>query len=558
MRTWATLDDNVETVTARTLPLMAARWIVAATSAVLVGVAIGVATAIAWLIAVAVAEAWTWQATKAQRHGRAASRLERRRYIASIVFMNIVWCSLSIALWAQADGAFLVAALCLIAAQLLHAQTFTAHSPAMLSIVGGAPAATLVGLVSFGGSFALPQRVLMFGAAAVMLVYSAAAARVNYRREMRLAAARDAEIEANRSKGLYLSVISHEIRTPLNGVLGLAQSLAASGLSVNQARQADVLVQSGIAMVRMLNDVLDMAKFEAGELPVERKVLHIGNIVRSLEGLWAPQFAERSLTFDCIAAGDVPDTLIGDEGRILQVLNNLIANAMKFTQTGGVRVEISGDQALIGFCVVDTGAGIAPDDVQKLFQPFVQAPSSDGAKATGTGLGLFISRQFARSMGGDIDLVSVPGQGTRATLTLQRSVATETVSPGENAIHAKGLSVLVIDDHPVNRLVATTMLEKFDCKVVTAGTAKAGLDLANSLAFDLVLLDLNLPDLDGRQVAEQLRETKAMVVAMTAESSADRLAALPSFGFADVLPKPILAQSLAIILARCGSRIPGL
>lgn len=553
MQTWATLDDNVETVTARTMPLMVARWSVAIASATLVGFSIGISTAAIWLSAVVVSESWTWRATDAQRHGRAASLFERRIYVGSIVFMNIVWCSLSVVLWTHDRGEFLVAALCLLAAQLLHAQTFTAHSPAMLAVVGGFPALTLIGLVGFAGSFSLEQRFLMIGAAAVMLAYSASAARVNFRREMRLAAARDAEIEANRAKGLYLSVISHEIRTPLNGVLGLAQSLASAGLPATQSRQAEILVQSGHAMLRMLNDVLDIAKFEAGALPVERRIVRTREVLKSLESLWSEQFLERSLSFEFKVLADAPETFVADDGRVLQVLNNLIGNALKFTREGFIKVEVTRSGSDICISVIDSGSGIHAEDVEKLFQPYVQARRTDGRGVIGTGLGLFISRQFARSMGGDIELSSVPGKGTRVSLKLPLQQASDEVAILEKPVAASGLNVLVIEDHPVNRLVATTLLESFGSRVVTAGTGQSGLELAKSLSFDLVLLDINLPDMDGRDAAEHLRHLGPMLVAMTAETSEELIKRLPMHGFADLLPKPLLAQRMAIILERCAS-----
>ena len=394
------------------------------------------------------------------------------------------------------------------------------------------------------------------------------------RHEDELIRARDSAEDANRSKSDFLSVMSHELRTPLNGVIGLGYVLADSRLDDKQRECVDTIVGCGRHLLTVINDILDFSKIEAGRMAVERVPLSPQRLVDDVIAVLAAQAQAKRLRLDAVLARELPLQVIGDPQRIRQILLNLVSNALKFTERGGVTIEIGvasrGAEQRLRLRVRDTGIGITPEAQTRLFAPFIQADSSTSRRYGGTGLGLAISRRLAELMGGSIALESRVGQGSIFTVDLPFAVSVDGSSAARRPLGAltprrsHDLRVLVVEDDPVNQLVATKLLEVVGCQVEVVGDGQQALDRlercssgAGGQPLDLVLLDLQMPVMDGLTCARRWRtsETEAglqriPVIALTAATSADEREACLAAGMDDILGKPIDPDELAKALAR--------
>lgn len=544
------LDHRVETVTPRTMAIMAARPLVALASASLVAIAISPLVAMVWAFCVVISESWTWIATAPQRQARPATALERQVYVASIIFMNIVWCGLGVLLWLQPGMAFQVAATCLLATQVFHAQTFTAQSPAMLAIVGGSPALTLLTLASIAGDMRGSERVLVIGAVVILICYAASAAAANARRDRQLEATRNEAIAARDAQSRFVSVVGHEVRTPMVGILGLAESLRTSGLDDTQSSKVDIMIDSGRTLMALIDDLLDVSRLEAGAFAVARTSFESRKLWTAAETLWRPLAEECELEFHVTADPGLPAWIEGDSHRVSQIINNLIGNALKFTEAGTVSVRFDWDESRLTVSVADTGPGLTEDDVARLFQPFVQIEQAQPeAKRSGSGLGLYISRQLAHVMGGELMVTSKPGSGTLFTLSLPAPAAeapqTETIQQSPRYTPR----ILVVEDHAVHRMIVQTLLEALECEAVLVADGEAALQAAGSQHFDVVLMDLNLQGMNGIQTLEQMRKRRIVhasvpVILMTADPHHHQA----GHDFATVLVKPLSAETITVAL----------
>lgn len=545
------LDDRIETVTPRTMAMFAARPLVAACAAALVALTLSPIWAAVWLSGVVASEAWTWIATRPQRSGRPATPLERKVYVASIVTMNLVWCGLGVLLWLQPAAAFKIAATCLLAAQIFHAQTFTAQSPVMLLVVGGFPALTLLGLAAGAGDFDGLERILLIGAVAILVAYTGRAAGVNAERDRQLEAARHEAVEARNAQARFLSVVGHEVRTPMTGVLGMAEALRISGLAPSQAKSVDFLISSGQALMSLLDDLLDLSKVEAGAFQLKPAPFESRRLCDQTEALWRPLAERKGLQFSCEFSSGFPETLHGDAGRIAQIVNNLVGNAIKFTSTGRIKVAFAWSDGELTITVEDTGPGLRQTDLTRIFQPFVQAESGAGLVTPhSSGLGLYLSRQLAGSMGGQVTVASKFGEGSAFSLHLPVDLPTSDLAEAVGELPRVKARVLVIEDHPVNRLVAETLLTELGCKVTVVGDGEAGLSAVSEASFDAIFLDLNLPGIDGADTVAAMRREKLIpetlpVIAITADPQSKRLT-----GFSAIVGKPLSAERLASVLTR--------
>ena len=388
------------------------------------------------------------------------------------------------------------------------------------------------------------------------------------RTENALKAARDAAAATNRAKSQFLANMSHEIRTPLNGILGMTQLLAGSRLDAEQQFRLDVVRRSGDHLLELINDILDFSKIEAGRLAIEHAPFDLRRAISDVADLLAAVAHDKRIAFAVSVDAGVPRWVKGDSSRVKQVLNNLLGNAIKFTDRGHVRLsvrrsEVAG-KALLRFEVEDTGIGIPAENAEGIFDAFRQADSSLVRRHGGTGLGLTISRELARAMGGDIGHSSEPGRGSTFWFTADLpetavpDVAGERVGapPVSPDIRLSG-RVLLAEDNEVNALVAKAYLEQFGLSVDCADNGVQALDRATADDYDLVLMDCQMPEMDGFEATRRIRaHEKAFglrpvsVVALTANAiRGDRERCLEA-GMDDYLPKPFRSPELRAMVER--------
>ena len=380
-----------------------------------------------------------------------------------------------------------------------------------------------------------------------------------------LEAARDKADAANQAKSNLLGVISHELRTPMNGVLGAAQLLSASRLDAQQREMLSIIRNSGDSLLSLLNDILDLTKIEAGKMAFEVVDIDLNALHRRLLSPFEAQAKAKGLTITTEFTGDVPTVVRGDPLRVSQILSNLLSNAVKFTETGGIRYgvhaqKLSDNRVSFDFSVADSGAGISEEDLQRLFQPFTQIDNSSTRKFGGTGLGLTISRRLANIMHGDIHVSSEVGKGSVFTFSVEAEVvawsdeapATETDT---DTTQVSGMRVLVVEDHPVNRMILEAWMGSNGHEAVSAENGQAALDLAKVYAFDLIVMDVNMPIMDGLEATRCIREgdnpnADTPVIVLSASARAEDHRAGFAAGADAYLNKPIDFRQLATYMQR--------
>jgi PAS domain S-box-containing protein len=396
-----------------------------------------------------------------------------------------------------------------------------------------------------------------------------AMARRHAQRELRIA--RDAAEAASRAKGDFLANMSHEIRTPMNGIIGMSQLALEAPTEAERQEHMQIVKQSAESLLDIINDILDFSKIEAGKLAVEQVPFDLRESVTL--GLHALRLRaqEKGLALICEVADAVPRQVVGDPTRLRQVLVNLIGNAIKFTARGKVQLDITagapGTEGVpVRFTVRDTGIGIAPDKLDSIFDAFSQADTSTTRKYGGTGLGLTITQRLVTLMGGQLRVLSQPGQGATFEVALTMGLAPSVPEPrpaptaraGPAAVDpGAALRVLLVEDHPVNQKLATHLLQRWGHRVTLAQNGQEALDAVGSgQDFDLLLMDMQMPLMDGIEATRQIRALEAQrgwravpIIAMTANAmQGDRDECLAA-GMNDYLSKPMRPDELSDKLA---------
>ncbi len=384
--------------------------------------------------------------------------------------------------------------------------------------------------------------------------------------------ARELAEEANRAKSLFLANVSHELRTPLNGVLGMTEVLLGSGLNAQQTELTETVKQSGTALLALVNDLLDLSRVEAGKLDCKRLPFELKSTLNQTLSLSAPLAERKGLQLSIAYEEPLPNRVVGDCDRLRQILTNYLHNALKFTEKGGVSVEVrqerkGGKLAELVIDVHDTGKGIPEEAQAHLFKPFRQVDESSTREHGGIGLGLAIASRIAETMGGSVGLTSRPGEGStfwvRLPLVLPEDERQPSERNGERDKTApadadrKQPKVLVAEDNTINQKVALHFLAKVGCTPEIAADGSIAVRLFEQNKYDLILMDCQMPSLDGYEAARRIRQLEASwgqkrtpIIALTAHAMVgDRERCLDS-GMDDYLSKPIALDSLRAMLAK--------
>ena len=383
--------------------------------------------------------------------------------------------------------------------------------------------------------------------------------------------------EASRAKSAFLAMMSHEIRTPMNAVLGLTSTLLSEELSPDQRQVVRTIHSSGDSLLRILNDILDFSRLDAGRMTFEYIPFSPSTLTQENLSVHGPVAMEKGIRLKVRQSPDLPARLIGDAGRIGQVLHNLVSNAIKFTRAGCVSVNarlvgVENGKATVEWTVTDTGIGIAPEKLNKLFDAFVQADDSITRRFGGSGLGLAICKQLIDQMGGKIEAESTPNKGStfRVRLTLEVAPAgeAEDAQPGFDAVFARRLeelgrplSLLLAEDNAVNKFVFSRLLKGMPVEIDIADNGIQAVRSAEQKVYDLICMDMSMPEMDGLEATREIRRNggpcaQVPIVAMTANAFPEDVAACRTAGMTDFVSKPISRQTLITAILRAMPSMP--
>jgi signal transduction histidine kinase/ActR/RegA family two-component response regulator len=369
---------------------------------------------------------------------------------------------------------------------------------------------------------------------------------------------------ASKAKSMFLANMSHEIRTPMNGVLGLTEVLLGSNPTLKQRENLELIRRSGEALISLINDILDFSKIEAGQLRLEVRGFNLHDLLNDVVHMFEIAAQRKSLELKLDLAPRLPRLVEADPHRLRQVLNNLVGNALKFTESGSITVHVSSDDAKrLHFSVQDTGIGISPDAFARIFTAFQQADESTTRRFGGTGLGLSLCSELVMIMGGRLEVTSTLEVGSTFSFSIPLVEAAGLIHtpprgfprhrPELDAAPGMGLSVMVVDDNPVNLRVARGLLEKTGCAVVAVDTGEKALNLLRNESFDGVFMDVHMPGMDGLTATRILRTmeapaSKVFVSALTASALPEDVAGCRAAGMNDVIAKPVRVPDLVNML----------
>ncbi|WP_313104848.1 ATP-binding protein [Brevundimonas sp.] len=554
------------------------RYLIIVSWAVGVIATVGLAPGLTWFAATLAAGALRGEVEKrvSQRVGAGWGMV----FPAVATATTAVWAVAPLMAWFSQSpfGRELAIALLVSGYVLVFAQLRSSPRQAIMisSPYGGA--AAIIAMSLFGGPLFWPFLALIpFTAASLFVLVTMTMLREDRIRAFQehqahlieeLEAARDKADAANEAKSSFLGVISHELRTPMNGVLGAAQLLSATRLEGTQREYLSIIRNSGDNLLSLLNDILDMTKIEAGKMSFDVVDVQMDDLHRRVIGPFEAQAEAKGLALVSVFEGEIPSVVRGDPLRVCQVVQNLLSNAVKFTDQGEIRYTIRGrriSDRRVGFefSVTDSGSGISREDLERLFQPFTQVDNSSTRKFGGTGLGLTIARRMAQIMGGDITVSSRLGEGSTFTLSIEGEVVEWSRAEAVEVIDADidggdHLDVLVVEDHPVNRMILEAWMGSAGHRTSTAENGQLAVDLAKSQRFDLIIMDVNMPVMDGLSATRLIREGRGVnvdtpIVVLSASARIEDHEAGLAAGADAYLNKPIDFRSLAGLMAQ----VPG-
>jgi signal transduction histidine kinase/CheY-like chemotaxis protein len=526
---------------------------------------LGAAEALTWAIVLAIAEAGTRFFTTPHANGAPVLIRHRVGFACSSIATNLTWIALSLFFWTNPAPESAFFALMIWACLLLSSLSFAFRSRFALLMFAIPSGVAMILTPLLLPRFAGAAQVLAVAGVIVMAAYALILAHRNVRAARDLAkvtteleTAKAAAEAASAAKSSFLATMSHELRTPMNGVLGMAHALELTGLDPRQSDYIRTLLRSGDGLMTILDDVLDLAKIEAGKFEVEVAAFDLHELLLGVRDLWSVKAAEKGLAFELAIAPDVPRWVGGDPLRVRQILLNLASNALKFTAEGGISIRafLQSADGRVAISVADTGAGIEPEVQGALFKGFSQADATIARRFGGTGLGLSISRQLAELMGGQVELESQPGRGSTFTLVLplrpmlppEQGLAT----PVEG--EAGPCRILVVDDNATNLAVARALLEAIGCEVAVTDSGLDALRLLADSPCDLVLMDIQMPVIDGRETLRRLRALPGPaaglpVIAVTADAMVGEKERLLACGFDGYLSKPLRPPDVIRLVA---------
>jgi PAS domain S-box-containing protein len=386
--------------------------------------------------------------------------------------------------------------------------------------------------------------------------------------EAEMATAKIAAERGERTKSEFLATMSHEIRKPMNGIIGLSELLEGCDLQGDAESYSKTIRSSAESLLTILNDILDYSKLDAGQVSIDPVEFDLKACISNCVALCDQQAVQKGIYLDIILDDPLPDRVIGDDGRLRQILINLIGNALKFTSIGGVTVkptvQADGDLFNLGIQITDSGIGINPDRLESIFEKFSQADSATTRKFGGTGLGLTISRLLARRMGGDITVTSKEGEGSTFTVNITLSKSMD--APNEVAAmepsdieRLSEMTVLVAEDNKTNRFMIKKFLQDLPINLSFAHDGREALEFAVDLPPDIIFMDMSMPEMDGLEATRRIRDlggTQPYIVALTANAFASDKAACLEAGMDDFLTKPVRKVDLMGQLAKLSREPP--